>query len=81
MEGIPQEIMKEGQNVFAALTQRIDFQRNDVQTVKQVASEGTVPNACFQWLIGCRDDTHVYVDDFITANTHNLLFLEDTEQL
>ncbi|CCJ84281.1 hypothetical protein BN133_658 [Cronobacter dublinensis 582] len=68
-------------NVFRALAQRRQMDREHVQTVIEIASELAVRHHLAQIAVSGGDKPHVGLDDFIAAEPLKLLLLQHAQQL
>src|ERR1700751_1284563 len=75
------EVANEERNLIAALTERRNVHRNDINPVKEVFPEEAAGNALFERLVGGADDTDVDCGVALGAEARELTILEDVEEL
>src|SRR4029077_16655510 len=75
------EIADQERNVFSAVTQGRDADREHVQAVEQVAAEFAAGDHLFQIAVGCCDQPGVYPPRLRAAETFEFLLLQRAQQL
>ena len=74
-------MMRQRQDVFAAIAQGRNPERNDAQAEIQVSAEAAGGNFMAQLAVGRRDDSDIDFARFRRANAQHLAVLEDAQQL
>src|SRR5437870_13581794 len=74
------EMLRQWQHVFAAITQRGQFYRHHGQTVMQILSKRALTYGFFQIDVGSRDDAHVDAPWRSVAQRRELALLNHAEQ-
>src|SRR6516162_11949347 len=74
------EVFHQHGDVLFAISQWWHIDGKNVQSVKQVAAEGSRVDGFFQVAIGVGDNTHVNGDGLIPAHTLKLALLQHTQQ-
>src|SRR2546430_13893439 len=77
----PEEITPELGDLVAPLAERRDLDVNHVEPVVEVFAEAAGLHLLDESLVRRRDDAHVDVDQFVTADPPELAALEDAEEL
>ncbi len=75
------EAARQRQNVFLALAQRADMQRQHVEAEHQVGAEAALGHLLLQVAVGRGDDAHVQLDLAAPAEALHALLLQHAQQL
>ena len=75
-----QEVPRQAGNIFAALAQRRQMNANHVQAVEQVLTELSFLHTLLKVLVGCRNNSHVYLHRRIAANAIELAIGQHAQQ-
>ena len=76
-----QEVFGQNLGVVAALAQRRDEDRDDVEAIVQVFAEAPVFDHRLEIAVGGGQDAHVHFDRFGAADVRDLFFLQSAQQL
>ena len=68
-------------NIFRALTQRRQMDREDVQSIVEIVTKLAIGYHLFQIAVSGGDQAYVGLDQFIAAQTFKLLLLQNAQQL
>jgi hypothetical protein len=74
------KMLDQGGDIFAALAQRWEAQRKDVDAVKKILSEFSVAHQGFEVAVSGDDDAHVHGDGAVAADALDLSFFEHAQQ-
>ena len=74
-------MLRQQRDVFTPLAQRRERDREDIEPVVEIVPEAVLPNFLGEVAIGGRDDTHVDVHRPRAAQSLELPFLKDAQQL
>ena len=68
-------------NIFRALAQRRQMDREDVQSIVEIVTKLAIGDHLFQIAVSGSDQANVGLDQFIAAQTFKLLLLQNAQQL
>ena len=77
----PDEVLREQRDVLPAVAQRRDRDHDDAEAVVEVVPEPSLRDHLLQVHVGRGDDPHVGLLRLDAPDPHELLFLDDAEQL
>ena len=76
-----EEALDEQRNIFFAIAERRQLERDHVEAVKQVLAEAPVAHQLHQIFVRCRQDANVDFDCFRAAEPHELALLNHAQEL
>src|SRR6185312_15465164 len=71
----------QGNDVLAALAERGEQDRDDLEAEIEVVSKAALGDQLFQAAVGGRDEADVDADRFVIADSGDLVLFEDAEEL
>ena len=75
-----QEMCCQQRDVFAALRQRRQLQRDDVQPIKQIFTKGALSTHLIEIAMGGRNDAHINIDRLRRADRSHRTVLQHAQQ-
>lgn len=73
--------LQKQRNVLLTFPQRRNDKGKGIQPIEEIFPEGTGRDQLLQIPIAGGDKAHIHMDDFVAADPHHFLFLDDTQQL
>src|ERR1700722_18457941 len=74
------KIFHQQRNIISAFSKRRNFNRENLEPIKQIATEGPSGYRCVQVTIGGGDDTNVDLDRLGTSDPLEFPFLQDSQE-